>query len=164
MPTNAKPHSLAATLDDTANLQLTAMKQTKPDYTDLGFADRMGQQLKTLVEQQLSDDLRKYKVDLPELNFDWSDSCIEGHRTDYLDGSVENFSGIAVFDNQDNFVADGWMEFIREGNFFLAYWEFVTTWDNGKKLKEKKEVGIPAHIWRQIPDDFKNTYKDKKLK
>ncbi len=83
---------------------------------------------------------------------------------DFLDGSVENLSGIAVFDNLDNLVAEGWMEFITDGKFFLAYWEFLTTWDNGVKLKEKREVGIPSHVWRQIPDELKMNYKHKKLK
>ncbi|MFI5219175.1 MAG: hypothetical protein ACHQNT_06765 [Bacteroidia bacterium] len=140
------------------------MNNTKPNYTDLGYADRMGQKLRTLVERQLTDDLKHYKVNSAELKFDWSESCVEGHSTDYLDGSVQNFSGIAVFDKQDNFVADGWMEFIRMGDFFLAYWEFIRTWDNKKKLKEKKEIGIPDHVWRQIPNDFKKNYKGKRLK
>lgn len=124
----------------------------------------MGHELRTLIEQHLSNDLRKYKVHLPELKFDWSDSCIEGRRADFLDGSVENLSGIAVFDNLDNLVAEGWMEFITDGKFFLTYWEFVTTWNNGIKLKEKREVGIPSHIWIQIPVELKMNYKHKKLK
>ncbi|MBN4071041.1 hypothetical protein JYT72_00895 [Crocinitomix catalasitica] len=140
------------------------MKTIIPNYKDLGFADHMGPKLRDHVERQLAYDLKNYKVDKNNLKFDWSDSCVEGHRTKYLDGSVENFSGIAVFGNNDSFVADGWMEFIHDNDFFLAYWEFVTTWDKEKKLKDKKEIGIPGHIWRQIPDDLKPKYKDKRIK
>jgi hypothetical protein len=93
----------------------------------------MGPELRSLVERHLVEDLKFYGID-KELHFDWSDSCIEGHDTNYLDGSLENFSGIAVFDNHENLVADGWMEFIHEGDFFLAYWNYVTTWESDKKL------------------------------
>jgi len=56
------------------------------------------------------------------------------------------------------------MEFIHEGNFFLAYWEFVTTWNIDKQLQEKRVSGIPDHVWRQIPDDIKPVYKKDKTK
>ena len=140
------------------------MRKNKPNYDDLGFADHMGPKLRNHVERQLAADLKHYKVDKENLKFDWSGSCVEGHRTDYLDGSVENFSGIDVFDDQNKFVAEGWMDFIRDKDFFLAYWHFLTTWDGQKKLKDKKDGGIPKHIWRQIPDDIKPKYKDKRTK
>ena len=140
------------------------MKKIKPNYKDLGFTDRMGPKLRTIVERQLAEDLKNYKIDKVNLKFDWSESCIEGYRTKYLDGSVENFSGIAVFDSQDNLLAEGWMEFIHDNDFFLTYWEFVTTWDNQKRLKNKREVGIPRHIWQQIPEELKTKHKDKRLK
>lgn len=109
------------------------MNKAKPNYTDLGLSSQMGPELRSLVERHLVEDLKFYGID-KELHFDWSDSCIEGHDTNYLDGSLENFSGIAVFDNHENSVADGWMEFIHEGDFFLAYWNYVTTWESDKKL------------------------------
>ena len=140
------------------------MNNIKPNYSDLGFSSSMGPQLRHLVEQQLAEDLKFYDIDKKELRFDWSDSCIEGHDTSYLDGSVEKFSGIAVFYGEDNFVADGWMEFIHEGDFFLSYWEYVTTWDNDKKLADKKDKGIPEHIWRQIPADIKPNFAIQKMK
>lgn len=130
----------------------------QPNYKDLGFADQMGKELRDLVEKQLKEDLKSYKVSKAHLKFDWSESCIEGHRTEYLDGSVENFSGIAVYDEEDNLVAEGWMEFVREPNFFLAYWNKVTTW-NGDKIKSKKDFGMPKHIWKQLPEGVRTKYK-----
>ena len=137
--------------------------KVEPDYTRLGFADRMGSRLRALVEQQLTDDLEHYKVYGPGLKFDWSESCIEGHHTNFLDGSVENFSGITVFNIDNDVVADGWMEFVHEGDFFLAYWEFVRTWAADKKLKEKKAVGIPEHIWKKLPEGARTKFKDQRL-
>jgi hypothetical protein len=127
----------------------------KPNYKDLGFSTTMGPRLRTLVETHLTNDLRHYGVEKQNLKFGWSKSCIEGHETAYLDGQLENYSGISVFDNNDNPIADGWMEFIHRGQFFLAYWEFVTTLDKEKKIFEKKEPGIPEHILKLIPDDIK---------
>lgn len=129
-----------------------------PNYSDLGLSIIMGEELRDLVEKQLKEDLKNYGVSNNQLKFDWSESCIEGHRTEYLDGSVENFSGIAVYDNDDKIVADGWMEFIHEPNFFLAYWDCVTTWNGDKKINEK-EFGLPEHIWIQIPEGIRSRYK-----
>jgi len=140
------------------------MDKITPDYEDLGFADRMGPKLKSEVENQLLKDLEFYKISKDILKFDWSESCIEGHAANVLDGAVENFSGISVFDHSDNLVADGWMEFINEGELFIVYWEFVTTWDGNKKLKEKKEVGLPNHIWKKLPDEIKSKYRKLRMK
>ncbi len=118
----------------------------------------MGEELRNLVEKQLKEDLKNYGISNKQLKFDWSDSCIEGHRTEYLDGSVENFSGIVVYDNEDEMVADGWMEFIHEPNFFLVYWDCVTTWKGDKKINEKN-FGLPEHIWIQIPEGLRIRYK-----
>ncbi|WNJ17139.1 hypothetical protein [Pontibacter sp. G13] len=135
------------------------MKIIRPDFENLGYADQMGPKLKMEVENQLLIDLKFYKVDQVGLRFDWSDSCIEGNASIYLDGTVENFSGIAVFDSDDNFCAGGWMDFIHEGEFFIAYWEFVKTWSGQKKLMEKKRIGIPDHVWTKLPDEIKPIYR-----
>lgn len=118
----------------------------------------MGPRLKTLVETQLLADLGNYIMTIDNLRFDWSDSCIEGHDTIYLDGQLENFSGIAVFNLDSQLIAEGWMDFVHEGNFFLAYWDFVTIWQDNKKTFEKANSGIPDHIWQQIPDHIKWSY------
>lgn len=140
------------------------MDKITPDYENLGFADKMGPELKSEVENQLIKDLEFYKISEDNLKFDWSESCIEGHLASVLDGTVENFSGISVFDNLDNLVADGWMDFIFENELFIVYWEFVRTWDGNKKLKEKKEVGLPNHIWKKLPDELKLKYNKVRIK
>jgi hypothetical protein len=130
-----------------------------PNYSEMGDASILGPQLKTLVELQLIADLKQYKVDLNGLRVDWSESCVEGKRIPYMNGAVENFSGISVFDPQDNIVAHGWMEFILEDGFFLAYWEFVTTNAGTEKLAEKKETGLPKHVWELLPEALREKYR-----
>ncbi len=117
-----------------------------------------------LVEKQLGADLQTYKVQKEKLKFDWSESCVEGHQLFYLDGSLENFSGIAVFDEMDSLVAEGWMGFVHSGEFVLTFWEFLTTWEDGKEVLHKKEAGIPDHIWRQIPDSVKPLWVNLRMK
>lgn len=68
-----------------------AMNTTKPNYGDQGLSSSMGPKLRQLVEEQLTQDLRKYKIDQDKLKFDWSKSCIEGHDLEVLDGIIENF-------------------------------------------------------------------------
>lgn len=123
----------------------------------------MGPQLRALVEKQLLEDLKHYSASPKYLKFDWSESCIEGHDTSFLDGHVENFSGIAIFDDNDELIAEGWMEFVHEGNFFLAYWDYLTIWENDKKVFDKRRPGIPDHVWVQIPDDIKWNYEKERI-
>lgn len=120
----------------------------------------------TLVEQQLCNDLRVYGIMENKFKFDWSESCIEGHDTVYLDGEVENFSGINIFNEKDEHIADGWMEFIYEPTyeFFIAYWEFLRFFDLGKEINIKDKVGIPHHIFNEIPENVRFRYKAKILK
>ncbi|GAO45384.1 hypothetical protein [Flavihumibacter petaseus] len=117
----------------------------------------MSPELRKLVERHLSADLKFY-VDKLNLKFDWSESCIEGHDTKFLQSTVENFSGIAVFDENDSLVGEGWMKFVHEGGFFLVYWDYITTWSKEQKLSEKGRQGIPDHIWELIPEDIKPNY------
>jgi hypothetical protein len=56
----------------------------KTNYIDLGLSSPMGINLRKLVESQLLQDLINYGIDKLDLKFDWSESCIEGHDTDYL--------------------------------------------------------------------------------
>jgi hypothetical protein len=141
-----------------------ALRKFQPDYENFGDSEIMGKQLKQLVEDQLLKDLEFYGVRGVVLNFDWSESCIEGHRADYLDGFLENFSGITVFDKKDKLVADGWMEFILDPEFFIAYWEFVTIWNETKIISKKEEVGIPEHVWQKIPTQIQPKYHQLKVK
>lgn len=146
------------------DIRQTHMQTGKPNYTDFGFSALMGPQLRALVETQLIADLASYGRAGSTLKFDWSDSCIEGHNSSYLDGDLENYSGILVFDEHDNLVADGWMEFIHEGDFFLVYWEYVKIWQKCKMIFDKAEAGIPDHVWAQLPDIIKWNYEKERLR
>jgi len=42
----------------------------KPNYKDLGLSTMMGKELRSLVEKQLKEDLRKYGVQKEQLKFD----------------------------------------------------------------------------------------------
>lgn len=84
-------------------------------FSTYGFANQMGPRLRQLVEEQLMKDLQHYGISSQKMRFDWSESCIEGHAANYLDGSLENFSSISLYDEHNNVIADGWMEFILVG-------------------------------------------------
>ncbi|MBT4986300.1 MAG: hypothetical protein HOM87_00705 [Proteobacteria bacterium] len=97
----------------------------------------MGEKLREFVECQLIADLNVYVSEGGEflregVLFDWSDSCVEGHRTSYLDGEVENFSGVAVYDLSNDLIAGGWMEFIETENGIKVFWWYL---DAGEKYK-----------------------------
>lgn len=130
---------------------------------NLGHSEAMGPELRKLVESQLLEDLKHYKIDQPNLQFDWSNSLVEGHNVKYLDGLIENYSGILVLNENKQIVADGWMEFILEPDFFLAYWDHITTRGGKKKLAEKQMPGIPKHVWKQIPEELKKKNKEKRM-
>jgi len=130
----------------------------KPNYIDMGFGRSMGPKLKKLVEEHLAADLNYYHINNQHLKFDWSESCIEGKCTDFLDGSLDRYSGISVFDNNDKLIADGWMEFVHEGSFLIVYWDMVTTYSGDNILADKKTPGIPDHIWTKIPENIKSNY------
>jgi len=110
----------------------------------LGWSYIMGPKLRNLVENQLIEDLKYYNYNDTDLYFDWSKSCIEGRTTTYLDGSVENFSGISLYNNADELIAEGWMEFIHNENHFKAYWDLLLF--KNHHMIEKAEFGIPNHI------------------
>ncbi len=135
------------------------MDHLLPDYTSQGFAETMGPNLKSLVETQLLADLAHYGIAVKGLKFDWSQSCIEGECTDYLDGSLDQFSGIAVYDQNDQLYAEGWLKFIHEGDFFIVFWDSVSC---GKIFE--KDFGIPQHVWDQIPDRIKWQFEKEKMK
>ncbi|WP_404457922.1 hypothetical protein [Oceanobacillus kapialis] len=128
---------------------------------ELGFSDIMGPKLRLIVEQQLSDDLKEYGIIAKQYKFDWSESCIEGHETNYLDGRVENFSGINVFNENDEQIAEGWMEFIHEPqyDFFITYWEYLDVYRMEKEISIKENSGIPSHVYTKIPECVRSSYK-----
>lgn len=132
----------------------------KPNYSNYGLSISMGKLLRKEVETQLMNDLTKYGIDNKRLIFDWSDSCIEGRCANYLDGSVDRFSGIKLFDTNDNLIVDGWMDFISEKSYdiFIVYWDFLSIYENEKRLKIKETPGIPSHIIEILPAKLKENF------
>jgi hypothetical protein len=120
----------------------------------------MGPQLQREVERQLLEDLQHYGLFEPDLVFDWSESCNEGHCAAYLDGRIENWSGIAVRNRDGEVLAEGWLEFLCEvypqgpPPLFLVYWEFLDIRD----VSVKDQPGVPSHIIQKIHDACKDLY------
>lgn len=146
------------------------MSHTRTNNRNFGASEIMGPLLRKFVESQLVEDLIHYKVFNSTLFFDWTNSCAEGHSTDYLDGILENFSYISVFDAHDILVAEGWIDFID--NFFdttsnkkvIVYWDLVTIFEGDIIIVDKSEPGIPEHIWETLDDTFREIYKFNKQK
>jgi hypothetical protein len=146
------------------------MSDIQSGIKDFGASEIMGPLLRQFVEQQLAEDLAHYKVFSKNLYFDWSESCGEGHSIDYLDGVLENFSYVSVFDSSNNLVAEGWLDFVD--NFFdttakkkvIVYWDFVTTFCDDKKVIDKTQPGIPDHIWSRLDETSKIVYKTNRYK
>lgn len=123
----------------------------KPNFEDPGLSYCMGQKLRHEVESQLLKDLLIYRKDNEDLSFDWSESCIEGKCAHILDGSVENFSGIKLFDSKKNLVADGWMDFVIDQNKVLVvYWKYLDIVENGNEKAVKDFGGMPEHIKQRL--------------
>ena len=139
----------------------------KANYTNLGLSSPMSIELRRLVEKQLLEDLKKYEINPENLKFDWSESCIEGHLSEYLGSSLENYSGIALFDHNDKLIAEGWMEYINDYDednnckYFIAYWEFLDICKNEKWVKAKDCTGVPKHILNILPNNLKNKFQNK---
>jgi len=124
----------------------------KPNYKQLGFSDCMGPILRQEVEKQLLEDLKYYIKINTELKFDWSESCVEGTRIHYLDGEVEDFSSIRLFDLNDQIFVEGWMNFFYEKKFnlFLVYWDILDIHIGDKVREVKNNFGMPEHINNEI--------------
>ncbi|NVO10808.1 MAG: hypothetical protein HXX16_12650 [Bacteroidales bacterium] len=65
-----------------------------------------------------------------------------------------------LFDENDNLIVDGWMEFILEGDFFIAFWKFLEIYENGKCVFDKNDGLIPEHVKMKLPDSIKHLYTD----
>ena len=141
----------------------TKMENTDSDKKAFGSSYIMSPELRQLVEKQLLAELPHYKLEKQNLKFDWSNSTNESHQMQHPAGIIASFAGILILDENNQMVADGWMEFMLEPDFFLAYWDHITTREGKKKLAEKQIPGIPKHVWKQIPEEFKGKYKDKRM-
>jgi hypothetical protein len=117
----------------------------------------MGPQLRSYVEAELLTDLRHYGIDSKDVSFDWSDACQEGHVTEYLDGVLENWSGIVVNGPDGEPVAEGWLEFIHGGPDYplFVFWEFLHVRVSGQWQPVEDKPGIPLHVWNRLPDRSK---------
>lgn len=118
----------------------------------------MGPRLRAEVERQLLEDLAVYNVDTEGLSIDWSDSCVEGHRTTHLDGDLENFSGVGVLDVAGNLVAGGWIDFIHGGedNPLFVFWTDLTVFRDGGPDYVKRLPDIPLHVWETLSDETRD--------
>lgn len=124
------------------------------NWSKYGFSSSMGPKLRKLVQIQLVDELNSLLSMSFEFDFDWSESCIEGHDGMFLDSSLENYSGIILIDKQASIKADGWMDFIQEGDFFLAYWDQITVWQNDRELFSK-DLGISSYAFALVPEELR---------
>lgn len=129
----------------------------------LGFSDCMGPKLRQFVESQLLLDLSRYAspkltFHSDNIRFNWSESCLEGHRTYWLDGEIENFSGVAIFDLNERLIAEGWMEFIETETGLEVFWWFLeggTDYD----IKRKRTNQVPKHIWNRLSDELRSAWR-----
>src|SRR5262249_42160878 len=121
----------------------------------LGESARMGPILRAEVEKQLLADLAHYGMSGSDSTIDWSEACGEGHCTRYLDGNLEELSGLAVVTSGGEPVAEGWFDFVHGGDGFplFVFWLFLSVRVNGEWKKSKAEPVIPAHIWDCLPDE-----------
>src|SRR5688572_9110193 len=94
---------------------------------NLGYTEGMGPKLRLEVERQLLCDLARYGVEVKGLTVDWSDTCPEGHTTTFLDGTLENWSGVRVWTKGGTLVAEGWLDFVHGGgsNPLFVFWDFL---------------------------------------
>lgn len=131
---------------------------------DLGFSDCMGPELRAFVEEQLVSDLNWYlqrqrKLQRSDVLFDWSESCVEGHRTRWLDGEIENFSGIHVLDTDHGLIARGWMEFIENEVGLEVFWWFLTGSDQ-YGVQGKDTNAVPSHVWDRLSPEVQSSWRD----
>jgi hypothetical protein len=117
-------------------------------------AGQMGIPLRVEVERQLLDDLAAYGVPSRGLRIDWSDSCQEGHVTYALGGTLEDQSSVTGWAADGSLVAEGWMDFIHGGgsNPLFVFWYFLTLHTAEGERAVKDQIGIPDHVWKQLPD------------
>lgn len=121
---------------------------------NFGFSDCMGPELRSFVEKQLLIDLNQYvplaiRFSLEDIHFDWSDICVEGRRMRWLDGEIENFSGITIFDGFQDFLAEGWMEFIETEDKLEVFWWFLD-FSETHGFHDKTSNRVPKHVWERL--------------
>ena len=138
------------------------MQPTKEAFELYGLSAIMSDELRKEIERQLLVDLILYGVNIENLKFDWSESVIEGRSGNYLNSSFDRYSGIRLFSQTGEIVADGWMDFIleKEENIFIVFWWYLTIYQNGIAESVKDHRGIPNHIFEILPDKLRDKYKE----
>ena len=123
------------------------------DSKTLGWTITMGPRLRAEVTHQLIEDLKYYGCNEENISLDWSETCIEGRNADWLDGSLDCYSGIRIKDGAGVPIGDGWMDFVvvEERRKLIIYWEFLTI----RETKLKSKPGMPDHIWSRLPTEVK---------
>lgn len=127
---------------------------------NVGMAASLGSLLRAEVERQLLHDLTHYGVESDGAIIDWSDSCVEGHSTSLLDGTLHNFSNVGILDKSGQLLACGWVDFIHGGgtNPLFVFWDQVTVFgglDGRRKKVLKSTPGIPKHVWEKLSETTK---------
>lgn len=128
-------------------------KKVPESFVNYGFSEKMSPQLRVEVEKQLIKDLENYDISLEECRFDWSGSVIEGFEVEFMDGRLDNFSGIIIRDDKKNVLVEGWMDFIfsEDEKILIVYWDNLVYM--GKELK--KNFGIPEYVWEKLSENLK---------
>lgn len=132
---------------------------------EMGMAKAMGSQLLNQVGKQLLSDLSNYGIsDTESMHISWMESEGEGNWAQYLDGEIENYAYLTVLDANFQAIGQGSMEFILEEdeNLLLVYWNSL--YFIHPEFKGKFQLGIPDHIWDQIPVSSRKLYEDQRVK
>ncbi|MDQ8739404.1 hypothetical protein [Paenibacillus sp. LHD-38] len=127
------------------------------DYIEVGLSSCMGPKLRQEVETQLLRDLLYYRSDINNLSFDWSDSVMEGHCLNFMDGLIQNFSGVSLYDDNQLLVADGWMDFItdEQKEILFVFWDQLELYVDGVIKTVRGFEGIPEHITQKLNDSLR---------
>jgi hypothetical protein len=118
--------------------------------------ERLGKRLRVEVERQLLEDFRYYFKDQDDITIDWSDPCGEGHETEHLDGSLENWSDVWIVNVKGERIAWGWIDFVHGGddNPLFVFWHYLHFGEDGEDMV--RSHGIPQHIWDRLPNSSKD--------
>lgn len=121
-----------------------------------GWPEEMGTELRAEITRQLLCDLSHYGITEPDLSLDWSEACIEGDSSGYLDGVIQNYSGVGILDKHNHVIGEGWIEFVHEGGSasLFVYWHYLTLGDEELKTKP----GIPLHVWEKLPQSARKLF------
>jgi len=118
--------------------------------------ERLGAEVQSWVEQQLLSDLRHYRVERKDLQFDWSQAVQEGHWTELRGKMLESLSDIRIHGSDGSIVAAGWMDFVYTSDTADSepklFWLFLSVSIDGQFHKVKRDALLPVHIWEAMTD------------